>query len=166
MLPSLAKLALVFARYANLTRGGGSATAATMHRELVAKCKWLTEDQFTLSFALGRITPGTNLLASCTGFGWIIRGPAGAIVVLLASSIPCAILVAALTALLAYWQDNNLVLAALHGAIAAAVGITTKTCWTIAHPYWGLDGQIRVVLIAVAAFSLNVFAHDMGVLKT
>jgi chromate transporter len=97
---------------------------------------------------------------SVPGFGWIIRGPAGAIVALLASSIPCAILVAALTALLASWQDNHLVQAALHGAIAAAVGITTKTCWTIAHPYFkGRDGQIRVVLIGAVAFALYVFAH-------
>jgi len=160
MRPSLGKLALVFTRYANLTLGGGSATAATMHRELVVRRRWLTEDQFTLSFALGRVTPGTNLLAFCTGFGWIIRGPAGAIVALLASSIPCAILVAALTAILAHWQDNNLVQAGLHGAIAAAVGITTKTCWTIAHPYFkGHDGQIRVILIAAAAFALYEFAH-------
>jgi chromate transporter len=159
-MPSLTQLAIVFARYANLTLGGGSATAATMHRELVEKRKWLTENQFTLSFALGRVTPGTNLLAFCTGFGWIIRGPAGAIVALLASSIPCAALVAALTALLAYWQDNDLVQAAIRGAVAAAVGITTKTCWTIAHPYFkGRDGQIRVVLIAAVAFSLYVFAH-------
>ena len=63
MPPSLGKLAFVFTRYANLNLGGGSATAATMHRELVVKRKWLTEDQFTLSFALGRVTPGTNLLA-------------------------------------------------------------------------------------------------------
>jgi chromate transporter len=78
---------------------------------------------------------------------------------LLAASIPCAILVAALAALLAYWRHNNVVQAALHGAIAAAVGITTKTCWTIAHPYFkGRDGQIRVVLIGAAAFTLYVFA--------
>jgi chromate transporter len=48
----------------------------------------------------------------------------------------------------------------MHGAIAAAVGITTKTCWTIANPYFrGRDGQIRVMLIGAAAFALNVFAH-------
>ena len=160
MRPSLASLALVFTRYANLTLGGGSATAATLHRELVEKRKWLTDDQFTLSFALGRVTPGTNLLAFCTGFGWTIRGPSVAIVALLTSSVPCAVLVAGLAALLAYWRDNELVQSAMHGAIAAAVGITTKTCWTIAHPYFkGRDGQIRVVLIAAVAFVLYVFLH-------
>lgn len=159
-MPTLTQIGVVFIRYANLTLGGGSATAATMHRELVEKRHWLTDDQFTLSFALGRVTPGTNLLAFCTGFGYALRGLPGAIVALLASSIPCAILVAALTAVLAYWQDNDIAQMAIRGAIAAAVGITVKTCWTIAHPYFkGRDGQIRVVLIAGIAFALYEWGH-------
>lgn len=155
-MPSLIEIGGVFARYANLTLGGGSATAATMHRELVVKRRWLTEEQFTLCFALGRVTPGTNLLAFCTGFGWVLRGLAGAFTALLVSSIPCAMLVAALTALLSYWQDNLLVQAGIRGAVAAAVGITTKTCWTIAHPYFKGKGRYRVILIGGAAFLLYV----------
>jgi chromate transporter len=114
-MPTLAQIGIIFARYANLTLGGGSATAATMHRELVEKRRWLTDEQFTLCFALGRITPGTNLLAFCTGFGWMLRGASGAIVALLASSIPCAVLVAVLTALFSYWQDSPFAQAAIHG---------------------------------------------------
>lgn len=45
-------------------------------------------------------------------------------------------LVAMLTALFSYWQDNPFAQAAIHGAVAAAVGITTKTVWTIAKPYF------------------------------
>jgi chromate transporter len=159
-MPSLTQIAVIFTRYANLTLGGGSATAAIMHRELVEKRHWLTDDQFTLPFALGRVTPGTNLLAFCTGFGYVLRGLPGAIVALLASSIPCAVLVAALTAVFAYWQDNDIAKMAIHGAVAAAVGITMKTCWTIAQPYFkGRDGQIRVIVIAGIAFALFVWGH-------
>ncbi len=32
-----------------------------------------------LCFALGRLTPGTNLLAFSTGVGWLLRGMAGAV---------------------------------------------------------------------------------------
>jgi chromate transporter len=156
--PSLIQIGSVFARYANLTLGGGSATAATLHRELVEKRHWLTEDQFTLCFALGRITPGTNLLAFCTGFGWVLRGTSGAIIALLASSVPCAILVAVLTALFNYWQQSPFAQGAIHGAVAAAVGITVKTCWTIAGPYFKGRGRLRVILIGGAAFLLYVVA--------
>jgi Chromate transporter len=86
--PDLGRVAWVFVRYGNFTLGGGSATAATLHRALVEKRQWLTHDQFTLCFALGRITPGTNLLAFCTGFGWVLRGTSGAITSLLAAVNP------------------------------------------------------------------------------
>jgi chromate transporter len=125
---------------------------------LVEKRHWLTEDQFTLCFALGRITPGTNLLAFCTGFGWVLRGTSGAIIALLASSMPCAMLVAVLTALFSYWQDSPIAQGAIHGAVAAAVGITVKTCWTIAKPYFKGRGRLRVILVGAAAFALYVVA--------
>ena len=43
-----------------------------MHRELFEKRKWISNDDFTLCFALARLTPGTNLLAFCTGWGWLL----------------------------------------------------------------------------------------------
>lgn len=122
--PTLGNLGWVFARYANFTLGGGSATTAVLHHELLQRRKWLTEDRFTLCFALGRLTPGTNLLAFCTGVGWLLRGIGGAAIALLASSTPCAIMVVVLTALFSRWQDNHFAQAAIHGAIAAAVAIT------------------------------------------
>jgi chromate transporter len=107
-MPTLSKIALAFARYTNLTLGGGSAAAATLYRELVEKRQCLTDDQFTLSLALGRVTPGTNLFAFCTGFGYLLRGLPGAIVAPLASSVPCAVFVTALSAVFAYWRANDI----------------------------------------------------------
>lgn len=148
----------VFMRYANLTLGGGSATTAVLHHELLEKRHWLNDDRFTLCYALGRLTPGTNLLAFCTGVGWLLLGFSGAIVALLAASVPCAIVVTVLTALFSHWQENTFAQAAIHGAVAAAVAITVKTCWTIAKPHYKGDGRLRVVLIGAAAFLLHVAA--------
>jgi chromate transporter len=156
--PGLWQIADVFIRYANFTLGGGSATTAVLHRELVTKRHWLNDDCFTLSFALARLTPGTNVLAFCTGVGWLLRRLPGAVVALLAASIPCAIMVTMLTALFSSWQDNQLAQSAIHGAIAAAVAITVKTCWTIAKPHFKGHARLRVVLVGAAAFLLYVIA--------
>lgn len=156
--PGLRHIADVFVRYANFTLGGGSATTAVLHHELVEKRHWLREDRFTLCFALGRLTPGTNVLAFCTGVGWLLRGMAGAVTALLAASIPCAIMVTVLTALFSSWQDNQLAQSAIHGAIAAAVAITIKTCWTIAKPHFKGQARLRVALVGAAAFLLYVVA--------
>ncbi len=154
--PGLGKIADVFGRYANFTLGGGSATVAVMHRELLDKRRWIGLNDFTLCFALARLTPGTNLLAFCTGIGWLLRGLAGALVALLAASVPCTLMVVAATALFSHWQDNHWAQLAIHGAIAAAVAITVKTSWTIAHPYFKAGVRLRVALIATTAFLLYV----------
>jgi chromate transporter len=153
--PSLTQIADVFVRYANFTLGGGSATTAVIHGEIVGKRRWVSEEQFALSFALGRLTPGTNLLAFCVGIGWILRRWAGALVALLAASIPCTLFVVAITVLFARWEENAFAQAAIKGAIAAAVAVTVKTVWTIAHPHFRPGNRARVILIGAAAFALH-----------
>jgi chromate transporter len=154
--PSLASIADVFTRYGNFTLGGGSATSAVIHGQVVTRRHWVTDQQFALCYALGRLTPGTNVLAFCTGIGWLLRGLAGALVALLAASIPCTIIVIAITALFREWQGNAIAQAAIHGAVAAAVAITAKTSWTIAGPVCRSGARLRVILIGAAAFGLYV----------
>ena len=154
--PSLASIADVFTRYGNFTLGGGSATSAVIHGQVVTRRHWVNDQQFALCFALGRLTPGTNVLAFCTGIGWLLRGLPGALVALLAASVPCTVIVIAITALFREWQGNAIAEAAIHGAVAAAVAITAKTSWTIAGPVYRSGARFRVVLIGAAAFALYV----------
>ena len=153
--PTLSQIGSVFARYANLTLGGGSATTAVIHGEIVSRRRWVSEEQFALSFAMGRLTPGTNLLAFCVGIGWMLRRWSGAVVVLLAASIPCTLIVVAITVLFSRWQENPYAQAAIRGAVAAAVAITVKTVWTIGHPHFKHGNCLRVVLIGATAFALH-----------
>ncbi len=94
----LGPLLLIFLRLANLTFGGGAATVAALQRELVEKRHWLSTADFGLSYALSRITPGTNLYAFCTAAAWLIDGTRSAILALVISSLPCCALVWLLTA--------------------------------------------------------------------
>lgn len=75
--PSLALVAAVFARDSNLTFGGGTATAETLRREVVARRGWVLDSDFRLAYAASRLTPGTNLLAICAALGSRIRGLEG-----------------------------------------------------------------------------------------
>ena len=147
--PQLRRIAAAFVRYANLTIGGGSATIAVLHRELVVKRTWLDESRFGLCYALSRVTPGTNLLAFCTGIGWLVRRLPGAVVALLAASIPSSVLVIIITIFFAQWSHNPVGRVAIGGAMAAAVGITVTTCWTISEPYISAPtGSVHFCLLA------------------
>src|SRR6516162_4066662 len=155
--PPLRRIAGAFVRYANLTFGGGSATIAVLHRELVAKRGWIDESPFGLCYALSRLTPGTNLLSFCTGIGWLLRRLPGAIVALLAASIPCSVLVIIVTMLFDQWSHNQAGGIAIRGAMAAVVGITVMTCWTISKPYLRRSNWLRQFLFVGAGFAFNAF---------
>lgn len=133
--PSLSELASVFARYANTTLGGGSATFAVLKQEIADKRSWLREPEFELNYALSRLTPGTNLLAFCTAAGWTRRRWLGAIVALVASSLPCSLLVVLVTMFYEQLQGSGWFQAALTGALAAAVAIMGATAWVFAEPH-------------------------------
>ena len=152
---TLRRIAAAFFRYANLTFGGGSATTAVLHRELVSKRGWIDEQPFGLCYALSRITPGTNLLSFCTGIGWLLRHLAGAIVVLLAASVPCSVLVIIVTVLFDQWSHNPSGGIAVRGSMAAVVGITVTTCWSISKPYIKSTNWLRPILFVGAAFAFN-----------
>ncbi|MEP6863515.1 MAG: chromate transporter [Deltaproteobacteria bacterium] len=133
--PTLPEVASVFTRYANLTWGGGSATIAVLKKQIVEERRWLRDSEFELDYALSRLTPGTNLLAFCTAAGWTRRRWLGALVALLASSIPCSLLVLLVTVFYEGLQGSSWFQAALRGALAAAVAIMVSTAWVFAEPH-------------------------------
>lgn len=133
--PTLKEIASVFSRYGNLTFGGGSATVAVLHGQVVERRGWITQLQFELVYALSRLTPGTNLLAFCAGVGWMVRRSMGAAVAIVAASLPCSMLAVVATHFYGLWQRNRIVAGLLRGALAAAVAIMIATAWTFARPH-------------------------------
>ncbi len=157
MKPALGSIAKVFARYANTTFGGGSATIAVLRQQVVDDRAWLAPHEFELSYALSRLTPGTNLLAFCTAAGWTTRRWPGALVALLASSLPCSLLVVIVTMFFGELQDSAWFGAALSGALAAAVAIMVSTAWVFAEPHVkAAPVKAAIVVPCTAALSLGL----------
>jgi chromate transporter len=155
--PSLIEVARVFVRYANLTWGGGSATIAVLHDQIVTKRSWISELQSNLAFALSRLTPGTNLLAFCTAAGWLARRWLGAVVALLASSLPCALIAVLVTHFYEVWQHNAIVLAALRGALASAVAVMMYKAWHLSSSHIKAE-PLRAALVIPGAIALTTWA--------
>jgi chromate transporter len=158
-------MASVFARYANTTFGGGSATIAVLKEQVLAKRGWIDEHEFELNYALSRLTPGTNLLAFCTAAGWTNRRWPGAIVALIASSIPCSILAVLVTVFYEQLQGSVWFQAALGGALASAVAIMISTAWVFAEPHVKVaPWKAAVVVPAAAALSLGIGLSPVKIL--
>lgn len=155
--PTLLAITGVFMRYANLTWGGGSATIAVIHDQVVTKRSWVSELQFNLAFALSRLTPGTNLLAFCTATGWLARRWLGAVVALIASSLPCSIIAVVVTHFYERWQHNAIVLGALRGALASAVAVMVYTAWHLSSSHIKAE-PVRAAVIVPGAVALATWA--------
>ena len=150
-MPALGAIAGIFARYANTTFGGGSATIAVLKEQIVDKRAWLTPSEFHLSYALSRLTPGTNLLAFCTAAGWITRRWLGALIALLASSLPCSILAVVVTIFFEELRTSAVFQAALTGALAAAIAIMGSTAWVFAEPHVKAAPWKAIIVVPCAA---------------
>jgi chromate transporter len=157
--PPLRSLAGVFLRHGHMTIGGGSATIATLHREITTKRDWVTQRQFDLSYVLSRLTPGTNLLAFSTAIGWPVSGWLGALVVLLTSSISCSVLAVLLTAVNQSLARHPFAMVAFRGALPAAVGIVAATAWTLIRPHVKEANKFRIAAFSLGALLLAAVFH-------
>jgi chromate transporter len=154
--PGIRQFVPVIAWIVNATFGGGATILAVFQREFVERRRWLTAQQFGLCFAVGRITPGTSILAFCAALGWHFARVPGALLSLLAGSVPCAAI--ALAMLLAYEQlkDVHWFAVALRGAMAAAIGIMLAAGWGMLRPYLNTTLRLRTVLLVLASLTLMV----------
>lgn len=153
----LGPLLLIFLRLANLTFGGGAATVAALQRELVEKRHWLSTADFGLSYALSRITPGTNLYAFCTAAAWLIDGTRSAILALVISSLPCCALVWLLTAGFDHWSNNIWVKRGIEGALAACVALLLASFWIIIRPFMKRTIWMRNIIIVAVSIVLSLY---------
>lgn len=110
-----------------------------------------------MSYALSRITPGTNLYAFCTAAAWLMTNTRGAVTVLLIASLPCCILIALLTAGFDYWSTNIWVKHAIDGALAASVGLLLAAFWSIVRPFLTAHSWIRSSAIVAMSLVLSMY---------
>ncbi|HWH12654.1 MAG TPA: chromate transporter, partial [Solirubrobacteraceae bacterium] len=114
---------------------------------------------FQLAYALSRLSPGTNLLAFAACIGYQLRRMPGAVVALLAGSIPCAAMALALTAAYSSWSRHAVVAVATRGALAAAVAVTVMTGVTLIRPHWRTASRTRLAVFVGGAFATAQFLH-------
>ena len=157
---SLAELAKIFLRAGNLTFGGGAPTIALLHHELVEKRASITNEQYSTCFALSRITPGTNVLAFSAAAAFLMRGWTGALLAVVASSIPSAMVVVLATRIAADGDRHPLLQAVIQAVIAAVIGLIAFTVYQLARPSWKAGQRFTVIVVIV----LSAAAASTGIL--
>jgi chromate transporter len=152
--PGLAALTGYFLQLGALGFGGPVALAGFMHRDLVERRAWITEDDYRLGLALAQIMPGPLAAQLAIALGYFTHGLLGATAVGLAFVLPSLVVVLALS--LAYVAYGGLwwMQALFYGIGAAVIAIIAIAAYRLARSTnrrdglsWAIFGALAVVTV-------------------
>src|SRR5512145_1173057 len=89
---TLWRIAWYFAEAGAFVFGSGLAIVPFLHGGVVNEFRWLNERQFLDAVAVAMITPGPVVI-SVAFIGYLVAGPAGAVVAAIAVFLPCYLFV-------------------------------------------------------------------------
>ncbi len=152
--PSLRQVARIFLRTGNVNFGSGSVATVLLREKVSEENPWMNKSQFSLCYALARVTPGTNLYALFSAAGWFLRGWPGAAVALVASSAPASVVVILLTLVYELMHGHPWGDAAISGAVAAVVGTIVAGAWLLVRPDLLSRNWLRTLVLMGGAIGL------------
>jgi chromate transporter len=151
----LVALAVAFAKVGLFGFGGGPSFIPLIQREVEAR-RWLTREAFLDAFAFGNALPGPIATKLAGYVGYRVAGWGGALVALLALTVPTILAMVGLAALYVQYQDSRWVAGFLTGLRPVVIGLLVYTVVVFAPGALGPPGAWRGNLLrwglAVAAF--------------
>lgn len=141
---SLKQLVLYFLKLGYSGFGGPVALVGYMHRDLVEKNKWITEEEYKEGLTLAQLAPGPMAMQLGFYLGFVHYGLLGATLVGLAFVMPSFLMVVALG--VAYKMYNGLwwMQAVFYGVGAAVIGIIAMSSY-------------KLTIKSIGKFNLNSF---------
>jgi chromate transporter len=145
---ALSSLFLFFLKIGSILFGSGYVLVAFLRADLVERWGWLTDQQLLDAIAVGQFTPGP-LFTTATFIGYVLRGPAGALLATIGIFLPAFVFVALTQPLLPALRRSALAQRFLHGVVAASIGLMAAVAVQLAAT--ALRSAVPV-LVAAAAF--------------
>jgi hypothetical protein len=109
--PSLGQASKVWLRIGLLSFGGPAAQIALMHREIVDRKRWLSEQQYLNALSFCMLLPGPEAMQLATYAGWRLHGTLGGLIAGLLFVLPGAAVAPAAAARkrsrTRQWPDNR-----------------------------------------------------------
>lgn len=150
-------LFLVFAKAGAVLFGSGYVLLAFLRADLVERLGWLTEAQLVDAIAIGQVTPGP-VFTTATFIGYLLGGPAGAVVATAGIFLPAFVFVALSGPLVPRLRRSIVAGAVLDGVNVASLALMAVVSWhlgraTLVDPL--TIGLAVASLIALTRWRLN-----------
>ena len=141
-------LFLIFLKVGSIVFGSGYILLAFLQADLVARLHWITNSQLLDAIAVGQITPGP-VFTTATFIGYLLGGPAGALVATVGIFLPGFILVAISGPLIPRIRSSPVAGAFLDGVIIASLALMVFVTYQL-----GVSALIDVVTVGLTLLSL------------
>jgi chromate transporter len=155
---NLVRLVGYFLKLGTIGFGGPVALVGFMHRDLVERRRWVSEETYRLALAFAQIMPGPLAAQCAIALGYFEQGFLGATLIALAFILPSFVMVIALS--MAYVAFGGLwwMQALFYGIGAAVIGIIAIAAYKLARTtnkrdplLWGIFGVLLVVTVLTRA---------------
>jgi len=149
----LKQLVFYFLKLGAIGFGGPVALVSYMHRDLVEKNKWISEEDYKEGLALAQLAPGPLAAQLAIYLGYVHYRILGATLAGIAFVIPSFLMVIALG--YAYVQAGGLpwMQAVFYGIGAAVIGIIAVSSYKLSKKSLGKNGLLWGIAITVAVIT-------------
>jgi chromate transporter len=147
---SLKELVLYFLKLGTIGFGGPVALAGYMHRDLVEKRKWISEDDYKEGLALAQLAPGPLAAQLSIYLGYVHYRIVGATLAGIAFVLPSFLMVIGIG--YAYTKAGGLpwMQAVFYGIGAAVIGIIAISSYKLTKKSLGKDWLLWTIFTALA----------------
>jgi chromate transporter len=131
--PSLGQASRIWLRIGLLSFGGPAAQIALMHREIVDRKRWLSEQQYMNALSFCMLLPGPEAMQLATYAGWRLHGTLGGLIAGLLFVLPGAVVIFTLALIYVLYGGLPVVNALFLGVKAAVIIIVIEALLRVAR---------------------------------
>ena len=150
----LTLLFLIFLKIGAVLYGSGYVLLAFLRADFVTRLGWLTDRQLIDAIAIGQVTPGP-VFTTATFIGYLLGGPASALLATLGIFLPSFIFVALSHPLIPRLRNSPWASSLLDGVNVASLGLMAAVTWQLGRA--ALVDPLTVTLALVSALLLFRF---------
>lgn len=143
-----------FLKLGTIGFGGPVALVGYMHRDLVEKRAWITEEDYQEGLALAQLAPGPLAAQLAIYLGYVHGRRLGATLVGLAFVLPAFLMVVALGWAYTVFGGLPWMQAVFYGVGASVIGVMVHSAYKLTTKTIGLDGLLWGIMLVTAAVTI------------
>lgn len=145
---------IAFTRASNLGFGGGPAVVPLIKAEAVDRYRWMDNQEFTDSLAIGNALPGPIATKMAAYIGYKVAGWLGAFIAVVGTVVPTVVIVILLGSLIMKYSNSSELKAMLEAVRPVVVVLVAETAYDMGKKSFPTSSTWGIAVVTVAMLFL------------